>query len=126
MLESRRFDYQSGEENGPLYALPQPSFMFLHVITKRIFAQSNRMKRENTRIQFVFKNMTIQENTTYSDAETTINKLSEQLPHTYWKSFFIGQSTHRLAHEYYGSHFNPTWKSQMSPQLVAPSRKYIF
>ena len=61
--------------------------------------------------------MTFQENPTYKDVSSTIDKLNLMLTYQEPKYFYHGQSIHRLAHEYYERNYNKDYTSQMTPQI---------
>ncbi len=59
------------------------------------------VRNDNTRItqfEIVQYKLTIQENASYNDVNSTIQTLDSQISNTY---IYNGQSIHRLAHEYY-------------------------
>ena len=74
----------------------------------------NVRTENNTIVQFNIKNITIQENTTYKDVASTIEKLNVMESPAY---LYHGQSIHRLAHEYYEQNYNKDYTSNMTPQV---------
>ena len=61
--------------------------------------------------------MTFQENPTYKDVSSTIDKLNLMLTYQEPKYVHHGQSIHRLAHKYYKRQYNKDYTSQMTPQI---------
>ncbi len=62
---------------------------------------NSNVRNDNTRItQFdiIQYKLTIQENVSYNDVNSTIQTLNSQISNTY---IYNGQTIHRLAHEYY-------------------------
>jgi len=81
---------------------------------------NKNVRNDNTRItQFDINNMTIQENTSYYDVNSTIQTLNTNNPATPY--IYHGQTIHRLAHEYYERNHNNDYKYEMSPPIA-----YIF
>jgi hypothetical protein len=84
------------------------------------FLFDNKLHNKNIRIennlvtQFNIKSITIQENPTYREVESTIEKLNVTASPKY---LYHGQSIHRLAQKYYGINYNKDYTSQMTPQV---------
>jgi hypothetical protein len=82
---------------------------------------NNKLHNKNIRVennfvtQFNIKGITIQENETYKEVESTIERLNIT---AFPKYLYHGQSIHRLANEYYEMNYNKDYTSQMTPQIL--------
>ena len=94
------------------------NFVILYFV---VFLFDNKLHNKTIRIennlvtQFNIKSITIQENPTYREVESTMEKLNVSASPKY---LYHGQSIHRLAHEYYEIIYNKDYTSQMTPQVL--------
>ena len=91
--------------------------LFYDLLRKQELHNSNIRVEDNKIVQFNIRGMTFQENPTYKDVSSTIDKLNLTLTYQEPKYFYHGQSIHRLAHEYYERNYNKDYTSQMTPQI---------
>ena len=80
--------------------------LFYNLLRKQELHNSNIRVEDNKIVQFNIRGMTFQENPTYKDVSSTIDKLNLLLTYQEPKYFYHGQSIHRLAHEYYERQYN--------------------
>ena len=80
---------------------------------------NKNVRTDNTRIvQFDINNMTIQENTDYTEVASTIETLNKDSVLDNDKYNYHGQYIHRLAHEYHERNHHKDYKSEMPPQVT--------
>ena len=88
--------------------------LFYGLLQKNTLHNLNVRTENNKIVQFNINGITIQENPTYKDVSSTIDKLNFNQEQKY---VYHGQSIHRLAHEYYERNYNKDCSSQMTPRF---------
>ena len=87
------------------------------MLRKQQLHNSNVCVQYNELAQFNISGMTFQENPTYRDVSSTIDKLNLMLTYQEPKQLYHGQPIHRLAHEYYERNYNKDYTSQMTSKF---------